>query len=118
MFDFEDFEKDEDFYKNLDFNIEDIDFGDFPSCLMIVTSALKSLDFKNSLQSGHHMMMRLFNMTGLEITEENEDVFNIIMSLLSHLFALLRTMEDTEKYFNYFDNAIIYPMTNLKGNDG
>ena len=35
MFDFEDFEKDEDFYKNLDFNIEDIDFGDFPSCLMI-----------------------------------------------------------------------------------
>lgn len=117
MFDFDDFEKDEDFYKSVSFD-ESTEMGDFPSTMMMVTNALKSVDFDSTLKGGHHLMMKIFNMTGLEATEDSEQVLNVVMSLISHLFALLLTCEDRESYFNYFDQTVVYPMMNTGGMNG
>jgi len=109
MFNFEDFEEDGLFYQNRFFD-EKVDMGNFPSSLMMITNALKNIDYDSTLKGGHHLMMKIFNMTGLEFNDSNEEALNIIMGLVSHVFALLMTCDNKESYFNYFDNVIIRPM--------
>ena len=117
MFDFDDFEKDEDFYQSVSFD-ESTEMGDFPSTMMMVTNALKNVDFDSTLKGGHHLMMTIFNMTGLEASDANEQVLNVIMALISHSFALLLTCEDREAYFSYFDQTVVYPMMRLGDMNG
>lgn len=109
MFNFEDFEEDSLFYQNKFFD-EQVDMGTFPSSLMMITNALKNIDYDSNLKSGHHLMMKIFNMTGLEFNDSNEEALNTIMGLVAHVFALLMTCDNKESYFNYFDNTIIRPM--------
>lgn len=118
MFDFDDFNRDENFYNN--FTPEAQDDNEFVNCLMIITSMLKNLDYDSYLRSGHELMMKVFNMTNLEATDENEPALNVVMSLLSHIYALLSFKENTENYFDFFDKSVIYPMLNggLDGMDG
>lgn len=118
MFDFNDFNRDDKFYE--DFVPEAQDDNEFTNCLMVITSMLKDLDYSSYLKSGHELMMKVFNMTTLEPNEKNEPALNVVMSLLSHIYAMLSLNEDPDGYFAFFDRAVIYPMINggLDGMDG
>ena len=116
MYDFDDFNKDPSYYENL---IPDpSDLAEFTSSLMLVTHMLKNLDDTDSVKSGHEFMMKIFNMSGLEGTEEDEPALNVIMCLLSHVVALLTTAPSKEEYFKYFDNTVIYPMMKIGEENG
>lgn len=108
MFSFEDFNKEPEFYTNI--NPDPNDLADFTSSLMIVTHMLKNIDHKDGIRGGHEVMMKLFNMTGLTGTKEEEGALNVIMCLLSHVVAMLTVNEERDKYFEYFDNVVIYPL--------
>lgn len=110
MFDFNDFNRDDSFYNQ--FSAEPDDMGDFTNTLMIITSVLKNLDFDSYLKSGHELMMKIFNMTSLEPTPENEQALNVVMSLIAHIYAMLGVLDSKEEYFEFFDNTVMYPMIN------
>jgi hypothetical protein len=110
MFSMDDFNKDDDFYNN--FDPTNIDMGDFGNVLMTITHMLKNLNYDNYLKSGHDLMMKIFNMTSLDPTDENEQPLNVVMALLSHIYAMLSVNEDRDEYFSYFDQSVIYPMIN------
>lgn len=108
MFDFNDLNRDDDFYAN--FEVEPDDDGEFLSCLMLTTSLLKELNYDDYIKSGHQLMMKIFNMTGLKPNQDSEQALNVLMCLLSHLYAMLAHNENRENYFKYFDSTVIYPM--------
>lgn len=105
----DDFNQDDEFYWQLP---EGKDIGDFLVLMMHLTSVIKKVNFDDTLRGGHEFMMTVFNMTGLEAEEKNEQVLNVTMGLISHIFALLLFIDDRDKYFNYFDETVIYPMIN------
>ena len=110
MYDFDDFNRGPEYYENIKPNPDDM--SNFASSLMLVTNMFKNLDPEDGVQGGHEVMMKLFNMTGLEGTEDDEDALNVIMCLLSHLVAMLPMLEDKDAYFEYFDQTVIYPLLN------
>lgn len=118
MFDFNDFNRDDKFYE--DFVPESQDDNEFTNSLMVITSMLKELDYSSYLKSGHELMMKVFNMTTLEPNEKNEPALNVVMALLSHIYAMLSFYESPDEYFKFYDRAVIYPMINggFDGMDG
>ena len=101
----DDFNRDQEFYNNIP---EDEDLGELASYLMLVTNALKSINFENNTAGGQELMMKIFNMTNLELKKENETALNVIMALLSHIYAMLIFMEHKDEYFKFFDESVIY----------
>jgi hypothetical protein len=107
IFNMDDFSKDSDFYDSIPL---EKDLGDFKNIMMHLTSVLKNINYEEPLKSGHELMMKVFNMTELAGIEENEKPLNVVMALISHLFAVLIFTEDKEEYFNFFDQVVMYPM--------
>lgn len=105
MFSMDDFHRDEEFYNNIP---ADEDLGELASYLMLVTNALKSINFESYSMGGQELMMKIFNMTNLELKKENETALNVIMALLSHIYAMLIFMDNKQEYFNFFDESVIY----------
>lgn len=116
MFSMDDFEKGNEFYENLKPSYQDME--GFSSLLMVITHAFKNIDYDNLVKSGDVMMMRLFNMTNLSMEDNNEEAFNVVMALLTHIFSMLSFIKDKDEYFQFFDKAVMYPMINDSGNDG
>ena len=107
----DDFNNNEDFYKSIEPTDVD-DMSDLATFLMLVTNSLKQVDYENNIKSGHELMMKIFNMTNLSLEQTNEDALNVIMALISHIYAMLMFVDDRRKYFEYFDEAVIYPILN------
>lgn len=101
----DDFNRDQEFYNNIP---ADDDLGELASYLMLVTNALKSIKFDGQTTGGQELMMKIFNMTNLELKKENETALNVIMALLSHIYAMLTFMTNKDEYFNFFDESVIY----------
>lgn len=108
MFSMDDFDENVKF----DINMEDDGMADFTNVLMSITHVLKTIDHDNITKSGQDLMMKVFNMTGLDATVENEQVLNVVMSLITHIFASLTTHPDRNEYFKYFDEIVMYPLLN------
>lgn len=96
---------------------KNVDMGDLPSVLMVITNALKNINYDEFIKSTNDVMMQCFNMTNLEANDENEDALNVVMCLLTHNFAMINFIEDKQKYFNYFDETVIYPLLSLGDKD-
>ena len=107
IFNMDDFNQDDEFYRKMP---DAGDLGDFTNILMHLTSVLKNIDYDQPLRAGHEFMMTVFNMTGLEAAEKSEQPLNVVMSLISHIFAILLFTNNKEEYFEYFDQTVIYPM--------
>lgn len=90
-----------------------VEMGELPSVLMIITNALKRIDYDIFLKSTNDIMMQVFNMTGLEANDENEDALNVVMCLLTHNFAMLNFIENKDMYFKYFDETVVYPLLEM-----
>lgn len=112
----DDFSRDESYYQNIE-QTEDV--GNFTNTLMTITHFLKSIDFENQMKSGHELMMKIFNMTNLDESQDNEEALNVIMSLISHVFTMLTVNreEDRENYFAFFDETIMYPLIRKNNNE-
>jgi hypothetical protein len=108
MFSMDDFEKGNEYYENLSDSYKEM--NDFVESLMLITHALKNIDYSETVKSGDVLMMKIFNMTNLKLEEENEKAFNVIMGLITHAVSTLFFMRNTEEYFDFFDQTIIYPM--------
>lgn len=109
MFDIEDFDND-------DFEFQNIDDDDsFLQTLMVVTHTLKNTSMEDPIKAGHHLMMKIFNMTGLEALDKNEQALNVLLAVFSHLFAFMTDRENLDEYFDHFDKTVIYPL--LKGEE-
>lgn len=78
--------------------------------MMLVTNALKQIDYNSSMKSGNELMMKIFNMSNLAFNDENDDAFNVMMALISHIYAMLLFINEKDDYFNFFDQAVINPM--------
>jgi hypothetical protein len=87
-----------------------VDMGDLPSVLMVITNALKRINYDIFLKSTNDIMMQVFNMTNLEANDNNEDALNVVMCLLTHNFAMLNFIENKDMYFKYFDETVVYPL--------
>jgi len=109
MFSMDDFNKDKDYYENFK-SVDNL--GEFPTYLMLVTHKLKEINLDETTKSGHELMMKIFNMTGLSLIDENEQALNVVMALISHIYAMIVFFENQDSYFEYFDNTVIYPMIN------
>jgi len=90
-----------------------VEMGELPSVLMIITNALKRIDYDIFLKSTNDIMMQVFNMTGIEANDDNEDALNVVMCLLTHNFAMLNFIENKDMYFKYFDETVVYPLLEM-----
>lgn len=109
MFSWEDFENNN---NNSEHPGHPEDLGNLANFMMLVTNALKQVDFNLNIKSGNELMMKIFNMSNLSFSEENDDALNLMMALVSHIYAMLLFMDDRSKYFQFFDNAVVMPMIN------
>lgn len=109
MFSWEDFEKNNNDSEHAN---HPADMGNLASFMMLVTNALKQVDFNYNIKSGNELMMKIFNMSNLSFNEENDDALNLMMALISHIYAMLLFMDDRNKYFQFFDNAVVMPLIN------
>jgi hypothetical protein len=113
MFSMDEFnESNEELAKRIE-EAKSVDMGDVPSVLMVITNALKNINYDEFIKSTNDVMMQIFNMTNLEADENNEDALNVVMCLLTHNFAMINFIENKEMYFDYFDQTVVYPLLSL-----
>lgn len=106
----DDFDHDADYYNKQDSEYDFQNDHSFRETLMVLSSLLKGSSFSDDIVDSSHLMMKIFNMSQLDMDEKNEPALNLIIGLLMHIHALMKFIEDKDRYFKFIDENIIYPM--------
>lgn len=110
FFSMDDFDNDN-YYSDVDSNVDD---SDFIESLMVLSNILKNTNFTSNMKDSSHFMMKIFNVSQLDVDEKNEPALNLIIGLIMHIYALMGHVQNKEEYFNFIDENVILPL--LKGN--
>lgn len=110
FFSMDDFDKDNEYYEKGFGGIDDIDDSSFIETLMVLSSIMKSTNFTSEIKDSAHFMMKIFNVSQLDVEEENEPALNLIIGLIMHVYALMQHVNNKDEYFNYIDQTIIAPL--------